>query len=133
MFTEQQIKDAHSRVKTGADFPRYIQEIKKLGLVTYEYLVIDGITVYRGENNYEVRSAAKYNPLTIADTSSAPALRHTIAIHQRGQTDFMTFCNQAANAGVEKWVIDTKKMLCTYYDKRGNNMVAEPIPQGDYK
>jgi uncharacterized protein YbcV (DUF1398 family) len=133
MFTEQQIKEAHSRVKTGADFPRYIQDIKKLGLVTYEYLVEDGTTVYHGENSYEVRSASRYSPLIITDTSSAATLRHTISIHQQGQTDFMTFCHQAADAGVEKWVIDTKKMLCTYYDKQGNNMVAEPIPQGDYE
>jgi len=131
MFTEQQIKDAHSKVKTGADFPRYVQEIKKLGLVTYEYLVTDGTTVYYGKNSYEVRSAAKYLPLSIAAVSSAAALKHNISIHQQGQTDFLTFCRQAADAGVEKWVIDTKKMLCTYYDLQGNEMIAEPIPQGE--
>lgn len=32
MFTIQQIKDAHSKVKSGADFPAYIQDIKKLGV-----------------------------------------------------------------------------------------------------
>lgn len=31
MFTIEQIKTAHSQVKSGADFPAYIQEIKKLG------------------------------------------------------------------------------------------------------
>lgn len=34
MFTVEQIKTAHSKVKSGADFPAYIQDIKKLG-VTY--------------------------------------------------------------------------------------------------
>jgi uncharacterized protein YbcV (DUF1398 family) len=133
MFTEQQIKEAHSRVKTGADFPRYIQEIKKLGLVRYEYLVDDGTTVYYGEYGYEVKSAARYEPFAIAAESSASALRHIIAIHQQGQTDFLTFCRQAAEAGVEKWVIDTQKMMCTYYDLKGNEMVAEPIRQGEYE
>jgi len=133
MFTEQQIKEAHSKVKTGADFPRYVQEIKKLGLVHYEYLVHDGTTVYYGENENEVRSAARYEPLAISPVSSATALRHTIAIHQQGQTDFLTFCRQAADAGVEKWVIDTQKMMCSYYDLNGDEMVAEPIPQEDYK
>ena len=132
MFTEQQIKEAHSRVKAGADFPRYVQEIKKLGLISYEYLVSDGTTVYYGENGYEVVSDARYAPLAIASISSASALRHTITIHQQGQTDFLTFCGQAADAGVEKWVIDTRKMMCTYYDLEGNEMVAEPIPQGEY-
>ena len=30
MFTLEQIKQAHSQVESGADFPSYIQEIKKL-------------------------------------------------------------------------------------------------------
>jgi uncharacterized protein YbcV (DUF1398 family) len=133
MFTEQQIKEAHGRVKTGADFPSYIHEIKKLGLMRYEYLVHDGTTVYYGENGHEVKSAARYEPLAIAPVSSASVLRHTIEIHQQGQTDFLTFCHQAAETGVEKWVIDTKRMMCTYYDLKGDEMVAEPIPQGEYE
>jgi uncharacterized protein YbcV (DUF1398 family) len=132
MFTEQQIKDAHSRAKTGADFPRYVQEIKKLGLLRYEYLVENGITVYYGQNDHVVQSAARYERLAIAPRSSKEVLAHTITIHQQGQTDFITFCRQAAEAGVEKWVINTQKMLCTYYDMEGNEMIAEPIPQGEY-
>ncbi len=31
MFTAQQMA-AHAKVKTGADFPAYVQEIKQLGL-----------------------------------------------------------------------------------------------------
>jgi uncharacterized protein YbcV (DUF1398 family) len=132
MFTEQQIKAAHSKVKSGADFPKYIQEIKQLGLTSYEFWAKDGSAVYYGEDGFELRSAAKYGLLTIANTSSVTQLKHNITIHQQGQTDFLTFCNQAAEAGVEKWVIDTHKMLCTYYNLSGNEMVAEPIPQGDY-
>ena len=28
MFTENQIKETHSKVKSGADFPAYIQDLK---------------------------------------------------------------------------------------------------------
>ncbi|MGF7024877.1 MULTISPECIES: DUF1398 domain-containing protein [Sphingobacterium] len=31
MFTIEQIEAAHSNVKSGADFPAYIRDIKKLG------------------------------------------------------------------------------------------------------
>jgi uncharacterized protein YbcV (DUF1398 family) len=132
-FTEAQLKAAHAKVKTGADFPVYIQEIKELGLLKYEYLVADGRTVYYGANDYKVDSGTQYNLLQISKKSSPADLEHIIKIHQQGQTDFMTFCNQAANAGVEKWVIDTEKMTCTYYDLAGNKMVAEPIPEADIK
>jgi uncharacterized protein YbcV (DUF1398 family) len=129
MFTEQQLKDAHSKVKSGADFPAYVQEIKALGLLNYEYLVTDGKTVYHGVNDHVIRSAPIYSPLTIVLDSSTEQLKHAIAIHQQGQTDFMTFCRQVAEAGVQKWVIDTNTMLCTYHDQQGNVMVAEPIPE----
>ncbi|OOQ58261.1 DUF1398 domain-containing protein [Mucilaginibacter pedocola] len=133
MFTLQQLKAAHSKVKTGADFPAYIQEIKQLGLITYEYWVADGHTIYYGEGGHRVSSPAIYESLQIASSSSADALRNTITIHQQGQTDFITFCKQASDAGVEKWVIDTQKMLCIYYDAAGSQMVAEPIPQLGYQ
>ena len=132
MFTLQQLKAAHSKVKTGADFPYYVQEIKALGLIAYEFMVTDGSVVYYGENGHQVTAGAIYEPLKINVNPSADELRHTIAIHQQGKTDFITFCKQAANAGVEKWVIDTRKMLCTYQDNAGNDLVAEPIPDGGY-
>jgi Protein of unknown function (DUF1398) len=51
MFTVEQIKAAHSKVKSGADFPNYIHEIKELGVIYYEAFVIDGHTDFYGEND----------------------------------------------------------------------------------
>lgn len=129
MFTEQQLKEAHSKVKTGADFPKYVNEIKQLGLLRYEFWVDNGRIIYYGDNRHTVKCAPKYPQIQIAENSSPEQLRHTITIHQQGLTDFLTFCKEAAAAGVEKWAIDTQRMLCTYYDSAGNEMVAEPIPQ----
>lgn len=42
MFTEAQIKHAHSKVQSGADFPAYIQEIISLGVISYDVYVADG-------------------------------------------------------------------------------------------
>jgi uncharacterized protein YbcV (DUF1398 family) len=132
MFTEQQLTAAHSKVKTGADFPKYIKEIKALGLISYTFMVTDGAIIYNGAKGHEVRSMAKYPPLTINKNSSAETLYYNITIHQQGQTDFLTFCKQAAQTGVQKWVIDTNTMFCTYYNIAGNKMLAEPIPQDEY-
>ena len=52
MFTVEQIKAAHSKVKSGADFPAYIKEIKTLGVTHYEAYVTDGHINYHGANNY---------------------------------------------------------------------------------
>ena len=39
MFTVEQIELAHSKVKTGADFPKYIKEIKQMGVIGFETLL----------------------------------------------------------------------------------------------
>lgn len=60
MFTIEQIGVAHSKVKSGADFPAYIRELKKLGVVHYKTFVADGHTDYYGANDYCATSPAKY-------------------------------------------------------------------------
>ena len=132
MFTIQQIKAAHAKVKTGADFPAYVHEIKQLGLSRYEYLVKNGTTIYYGANGFHTQGEANYADKQISEAPSPATVRQIIADHQQGKTDFFTFCTLVANAGVEKWVVDTQSMLCSYYDLDGNAMVAEAIPEVGY-
>ncbi|HVW14540.1 MAG TPA: DUF1398 family protein [Mucilaginibacter sp.] len=132
MFTVQQIKAVHATVKSGADFPRYVQEIKALGLVRYEFLVEDGRTVYYGNDNYSVEAPAIYPAKLINPVPLTAQMEHNIREHQAGKSDFLTICAQAAAAGVHHWEVNAYTMLCSYYDVNGNRMIAEPIPQGDY-
>ena len=128
MFTIEQIKEAHAKVKSGADFPKYIQELKAHGLVSYEHYVSDGHTNYRGADGFSIATDAKYPAMEVAATGAAERLQQALHIHQQGQTDYPTFCRQAVEAGVEKWTVNTVEMLCTYFDKAGNAMVVEEIP-----
>ena len=128
MFTIEQIKTAHTKVKSGADFPSYIQDLKALGIVAYEHFVLDGHIQYFGTNDFTVLADAKWKPIKVADISSSEKLKHSLIIHQQGQTDYPTFCKQSGEAGVEKWIVDMRKMRCTYYDKAANKMLEENIP-----
>ncbi len=129
MFTVEQIKTAHSKVKSGADFPSYIKEIKGLGVTHYEAYVTDGHIDYNGANNYTAKVPAKYDPLFVADTSKAEEFKAELVAHQQGKTDFLTFIKMCARFGIEKWAISMDKMTCTYYDKAGNEILVEQIPQ----
>ncbi len=129
MFTVEQIKAAHSKVTSGADFPSYIKEIKGLGVTHYEAYVADGHIDYRGGNNHTAKVPAKYEPLVIAETSDSDAFKAELVAHQQGKTDFLTFIKMCANFGIEKWAICMDKMTCTYYDKVGNEILVEHIPQ----
>ena len=129
MFTIQQIKTAHSKVKSGADFPSYIQEIKALGVIYYETYVADGHTDYYAINDYKTSSEAKYKVLTISKTVNKEQFMLDLNAHQQGKTDFPTFIKMCATYGIEKWNVCMNKMSCTYYDTKGNEILVEEIPQ----
>jgi len=129
MFTIEQIHEAHSKVKSGADFPNYIQDIRKLGVESFVTFVADSHTEYFGKDGLEATSDAKYNTLEIAPVPDIESLKHSLKIHQKGETDYFTFCREAAAAGVIKWIVSMDEMTCVYYDNQDAEMVAEIIPQ----
>ncbi|HMG81728.1 MAG TPA: DUF1398 family protein [Ferruginibacter sp.] len=124
----EQIKAAHAKVKSGANFPNYVQEMKTLGVTSYEHYVSDGHIEYKGNNGFAISADAKWEIRLIAPEGDTDRLKHFLSIHQDGQTDYPTFCKQAAVAGVEKWVVNMIEMSCIYYDTKGNEMVVEKIP-----
>jgi uncharacterized protein YbcV (DUF1398 family) len=130
MFTITQIRESHSKVKSGADFPNYVQDLIKLGVERYENYVSDGHTLYQGSNGFTTQSDAKYETLEIADQSDKLQFQKDLEEHQQGKTGYLAFCGMSAGAGVKKWVVDMSKMTCTYYDKAGNEMLVETIPVG---
>lgn len=129
MFSIEEIKAAESKIKTGADFPQFIKEIKALGVVRNDVYVANGLSVYFNSDDYSVQASPdEYPELVINSEPSAEKLEHALNIHQRGETDYFTFCKQAADAGVEKWVIDLNSMTCSYLDTKQTELVKEEIP-----
>lgn len=128
-FTVEQLKSAHGKVRSGADFPSYIKEIKAMGVTHYETYVNDGHTDYYGANNYLAKVPAKYEAMTIVEDTNFEVFKAELLAHQQGKTDFLTFINMCADTGIEKWEISIDKMTCTYFDKTGNVILVEQIPQ----
>lgn len=128
MFNLEQIKNAHAKVKSGADFPAYIREIKTLGVTHYNSYVQDGNAVYFGNESHQVATGAKYETLEIDVTTNKDQFIERLKAHQRGETDYPTFCKDCARNGVEFWKIDLHQMTCTYFDTAGNELLVENIP-----
>lgn len=128
MFTIEQIEEANSKVKSGADFPKLAQELKELGIKENTIYVSDGHAEFVGNDNYTVKTSANYPAQSVAEKSDGEKFRHYLKIHQQGQTDYPTFCRHSAETGVEKWTLDFEKMTCTYFDKAGNELLVEQIP-----
>jgi len=128
MFTIEQIKEAHAKVQTGADFPNYIQDLIILGVKGYDTFINDGHVEYYGVNNYVVTSDEKYDTIAIAPNANKERFIEFLVQHQEGQTDYLTFCNHAAQCGIAKWRVDILEMTCTYFDQAENEILIEKIP-----
>jgi uncharacterized protein YbcV (DUF1398 family) len=129
MFSIAEIKTAELKIKTGADFPQFVKEIKALGVKRNDVYVSNGLSVYFDSDDHSVQASPEgYPDLVINEDSSKEKLEHALKIHQKGETDYFTFCKQAADAGVEKWVIDLNAMTCTYLDTEQKELVKEEIP-----
>ncbi len=129
MFTLEQIREAHSSVKSGADFPRYIKDLIALGVSYYETFVNDGHTDYIGEQGFRISSSARYEALTISATCKPEQFKSDLKAHQWGQTDYLTFCRDCATSGIEKWVVSMEQMTCSYFDISSKLVLTEQIPQ----
>jgi uncharacterized protein YbcV (DUF1398 family) len=128
MFTIEQIKQAHDKVQTNTDFPIYIQDLIELGVKGYDTLVHDGHVEYYGNNDYSVSTDKKYASIKITLSANKERFIEFLVMHQNEQTDYFTFCQQAAQTGIAKSRIDILEMTCTYFDASGDAIVIEKIP-----
>lgn len=129
MFTISQIKEAHSRVKSGADFPKYIQDLIQLGVQGYDTFVNDGHVEYFGADNFRAAATDTYDSISIAPSANKERFIEFLVMHQDGQTDYLTFCNHAAQCGIARWSVNIIDMTCTYLDQTDTAILIEKIPE----
>jgi uncharacterized protein YbcV (DUF1398 family) len=127
MFKINEIEAAAQEVKTGADFPKFAQKLKAMGVKRSDVYVMNGMSIYFGEGDETVEGPPMYEHLLIEEQSSVDDLKEALLAHQRGETDYQTFCRQAAGAGVEKWVVDLVAMTVTYLGDAGTELLVENI------
>ncbi|TKC58658.1 DUF1398 domain-containing protein [Pedobacter hiemivivus] len=122
------IEQEHGKVKSGADFPQYIQAIKKLGVEEFVTYVSDSHTQYFRNNGPQLSSKAKYEPLVVAAVSHKKKFAKYLKMHQAGQTDYLSFCKHCAETGIDRWIVNLSLMTCTYYDQKDQLILTESIP-----
>jgi uncharacterized protein YbcV (DUF1398 family) len=128
MFTLQQITEAHSQVKSWADFPRYIQDLIKIWVSEYIVYVNDGHAEYFGQNWFSISSEAKYSKLNISEIVNIDQFKSDLKNHQSWWTNYMTFIDDCAKSWIYKRIVNNKNMTCIYYDVDNNNLLEEKIP-----
>ena len=94
----------------------------------YDIFVNDGHEEYFGADNYQIAAPANYDTIGIAQLANKERFIEFLVMHQDGQTDYRTFCNQAAQSGIAKWSINIIEMTCTYFDPSDAAVLIEKIP-----
>ncbi len=128
MFTLAQINAAHAKVKSGADFPTYVRDMKTLGVKNYTVQVSDGATVYIGAEGFFISSPPKYAALTINKILDKLGFEADLKLHQNGGTNYVQFCEDCAKSGIAGWVMSLTKNTCSYFDEKGTTILTELIP-----
>jgi len=127
-FTIEEIKAEHQKVKSGSDFPQYIQALKNLGVSHYTVYIANGNTEYFDAENHSAETGSKYENLPISKNLNLDQFKTKLKLHQQGGTDYMTFCKDCEENGVDDWRMDLNEMTCTYFDTKGNDILEEKVP-----
>lgn len=127
MFTLDQLHEARSRVKSGADFPALVQTFIRLGVRRYTTWLTDGHSDYDGEDR-SLSSPSAHAPLPISSRLDRSHFLACVKRHQQGGTDYATICNEARACGVQRWVVDMEAMTCTYFTPTDEVVLEERIP-----
>jgi uncharacterized protein YbcV (DUF1398 family) len=127
MFTLEQINDIHNRLGNAETLPQYLEALKKIGVDKYDSFITDGHSEYFGKDDHKVASPPVHEKLSIAETSNRKRFLNHLNLHNEGKTNYLEMSKGLADSGIEKWTFDTNKMIITYYDKYGNEMLVEAI------
>jgi len=116
---------------TGPDFPKLVREYRKMGIVTNIYNIETGLIIYENKSGKQIKdSGIKVNFEIIQSAVYEQALL-SLQRNQKGESDFLTFCEEIGRAGIYKWVVDLENMTCSYYDKKENIVISEKVPYID--
>ncbi|HGO3634761.1 TPA: DUF1398 domain-containing protein [Staphylococcus aureus] len=127
-FTLSTIQQAHQQF-TGVDFPKLFKAFKDMGM-TYNIVNIqDGTATYEHQSEDDIVTSSVKSTIPVAQKSIKTMVQNVLTRHQQGQTDFETFCDEMAEAGIYKWHIDIQSGTCTYIDLKEQAIISELIPQ----
>ncbi|HCY8516661.1 TPA: DUF1398 family protein [Staphylococcus aureus] len=127
-FKLSAIQQAHQQF-TGVDFPKLFKAFKDMGM-TYNIVNIqDGTATYVHQSEDDIVTSSVKSNHPVAPSSNQSIVQDVLTRHQQGQTDFETFCDEMAQAGIYKWHIDIQAGTCTYIDLQEQAIISEVIPQ----
>lgn len=126
-FTMEQINDIHDRLGNADTLLAYAQELHALGVEHADSYLTDGHSEFFGKDGYTVRSTAEHETFLIAKKSDKQNFLRHLKLHELGKTSYVEMSKGLADSGIEKWIIDTRKLTMTFYDKADNELLVDKL------
>jgi uncharacterized protein YbcV (DUF1398 family) len=127
MFTLEQIHELHDRLGNAETLNIYLQALNAIGVDTFDSFITDGHSEFFGKDGQKVVSPPAHETLPVANTSNREKFMEHLDQHLQRKTSYLEMSKGLAESGVAKWTFDTHRMMATYYDKAGNEMLAEEV------
>jgi uncharacterized protein YbcV (DUF1398 family) len=127
MFTLEQIHELHDRLGNRETLHLYLQALNALGVEKFDSFITDGHSEFFGKDGQKVVSPPAHETLTVASTGHRENFMEHLDRHLQGNTSYLEMSKGLAESGVAKWTFDTIRMTVTYYDRAGNEMLAEEV------
>lgn len=127
-FSKASIHQAHAQF-TGVDFPKLFKVFKDMGMAFNTVNIQEGTTIYTHKDGTKIVDEGIKSNQPVNASSDRTQIQDILRRHQAGETDFPTFCEEMAQAGIFKWEIDLSAGTCAYIDLDKTAVITEYIPQ----
>ncbi|CAM3887901.1 MULTISPECIES: DUF1398 family protein [Staphylococcus] len=122
------IQQTHQQY-TGVNFPKLFQAFKAMGITINTVDIQNGTTVYTHQSGEQIIDKGVKSTVPISHHTDKEQLQESLKQHQIGETDFSSFCDEMAQAGIYKWHISIDAGTCAYVNLKNEIVIVERIPQ----
>ena len=121
------LKEIEDRVaREPVPYAQVVQMLKAIGVKAYDVDVTKGTILYRGNHKvYGLQASSQ--KLSIAPAFSPEKIEDAYSRIERREIDYPTFLKALAEAGVERYTSEFKRMAIIF--KGGGKEHRKPIPE----
>lgn len=100
-----------------------------MGITINTVDIQNGTTVYTHQSGEQIIDKGVKSTVPISHHTDKEQLQESLKQHQIGETDFSSFCDEMAQAGIYKWHISIDAGTCAYVNLKNEIVIVERIPQ----
>ncbi|MGL5050765.1 MAG: DUF1398 family protein [Fusobacteriaceae bacterium] len=114
---------------TGVDFPLLVAMFSSMGIKSIKTNIQTGKTSYEHNTGEKLEKLSFQVATPIAPLAEIQTFQTSLKKHQAGGTNFQTFCEEIASAGVAYWIVNPAELTCSYYSLNHSCLSLESIPK----